>query len=652
MMTSRAREIELLLLTAFSAVPLYFTGAVGPAPLALFHLMLAGMVYRVARGGTPEILPEPLLRVIAVAYVPLYMVDAIANHAIAASTHLVLFIAVYQPIEGMRRNNHAQRLLIAALIFVASVATSTDITIVLFVAAFGFLVFRQLMLLSHIETAASIGHEYQESPSNRAAAFYLVATIVLAALLFPVIPRTRNPLVQGVSGALTNATTGLSTTIDFSQQRASTPDPAVVARVWMGPDALPFFTPLRLRANVYDRYIGHVWLQSSHGYRDIAMRDGFFEIAKPAGYKRTARMQQRFVRNGRLYLPTGTYAINGLLSVAEGPSVDTFTAATGGRDSATFDIALARDVMPLRGERPRVIDYPVTPEVAALAHQIAGNETATQAQARKIESYMTGHFRYYMRPVQAGKPKTIDEFLLKERRGHCEYFAAGMVALMSALGKPARVIGGFYGGKLNPLTGYFSLRLEDAHAWVEVWTGDRWETFDPTPAAMRPGNTREGLFKTYVSALGDSVNFFWDRYILTYGLGDQVAFAIEVLTRLRNTIGHSHASLSTFRRKFTFVDAANVLAVLVALAALVVFIRRRRRPLFDDLAGHLRFLGIEVGPAMTMEEALQTLRARHPDAARDLAPLIAAYEEEMFSARHERGRVASIRRALAKLHAA
>ncbi len=651
-MRSRARELELLLLTAFSAVPLYFTGAVGPAPLAMFHLAFAGMLYRVARGGTPEIIPERVLRAIAVAYVPLYIVDAIANHAIAASTHLVLFIAAYQPIESMRRNNHAQRLLTAALIFIASVATSTDITIVLFVVVFGFLMFRQLMLLSHIETAASIGHEYEDAPSNRAAAFYLVGTIVLAAALFPVIPRTRNPLVQGVSGALTNAATGLSTTIDFSQQRTSTPDPAVVARVWMGPDALPFFTPLRLRANVYDRYIGHVWLQSSRGYRDIASRDGFFRIARPVGYMRGARMQQRFVRTGRLYLPTGTYGLTGLVAVAEGPSIDTFSTATAGRDSATFDIAMARDVLPLKNEHPRVIDYPVTPEVAALARQIVGKETGAAGEARKIESYMTAHFHYSMQPLQTGRPMTVDEFLLKDRRGHCEYFAAGMVALLSALGTPARVIGGFYGGKLNPLTGYFTMRLEDAHAWVEVWTGDRWETFDPTPASLRPGNLREGLFKTYISALGDSVNFFWDRYILTYGLGDQVAFAIEVLTRLRNALGRSHASFTTFRRKFTFVDAMNVVAVLVALAVLVIIVRRRRRPLFDDLAGHLRFLGIEVGPPMTIEEALQLLRDRHPDAARDLAPLIAAYEEEMFSTHREHGRVASIRRALAKLRAA
>ena len=74
----------------------------------------------------------------------------------------------------------------------------------------------------------------------------------------------------------------------------------------------------------------------------------------------------------------------------------------------------------------------------------------------------------------------VDDFLLRERRGHCEYFAAGMVALLTALNVPARIVGGFYGGKLNPLTGYFVIRHEDAHAWVEVFDGNGWRTFAVT----------------------------------------------------------------------------------------------------------------------------------------------------------------------------
>ena len=46
-MNPRPREIEMLLLTAFAAVPLYATQAVGIVPLVVFHAVLVTMVVRV-----------------------------------------------------------------------------------------------------------------------------------------------------------------------------------------------------------------------------------------------------------------------------------------------------------------------------------------------------------------------------------------------------------------------------------------------------------------------------------------------------------------------------------------------------------------------------------------------------------------------------
>ena len=63
----------------------------------------------------------------------------------------------------MKKANHLQRLLTAALIFIASIATSTHVTIVIFVVAFGFVMFRQMMYVSHLETARSVGREYLDA---------------------------------------------------------------------------------------------------------------------------------------------------------------------------------------------------------------------------------------------------------------------------------------------------------------------------------------------------------------------------------------------------------------------------------------------------------------------------------------------------------
>jgi hypothetical protein len=91
------------------------------------------------------------------------------------------------------------------------------------------------------------------------------------------------------------------------------------------------------------------------------------------------------------------------------------------------------------------------------------------------------------------------------------------------------------------------------------------------------------------------------------------------------------------------------LALLILAGGAAIAFKRSRRPLFDELSRHLARRGIEVGPAMTMEDALRELRREHPDAARDLEPLIALYEEERFSARPDRARVSTVRRKLREL---
>jgi transglutaminase-like putative cysteine protease len=595
------------------------------------------------------------MRTIAILYVGFYIVDAafISRNAIAASTHLVLFIATYQPIESARVRNYAQRLLTTALIFVASIATATHITVLLFVIAFCFLMFRQLMYVSHIETVAALGHEYAEPPSSRAATFYLAGTALVAAILFPIVPRVRNPMMQGIAGSLTNASTGLSDTIDFNRDRSSSPDPTIVARVWISTADVPFFTPIRLRGAIYDRFSRNQWLQSGAGYRELRSRFGVFNVARPVGFKRTITVQQHLLSNTRLYMPANAYAVSGVPVLWEGPQREALTTMSPRRatDMVTLEVSVAREVEPLRPIDPSVVNYPVTPEVLAMARQIVGRSTDPMEQAGKIEQYLSTKFQYVRDPAAIGHTMTVDRFLLHDRIGHCEYFAAGMVALLTALDVPARVAGGFYGGRYNPLTGYFVIRREDAHAWVEMWNGTRWTTFDPTPVAMRPGMDQTGALRAYATALSDSITYYWDRYVLTYGLGDQVAIAANAITAMRDLM---LSAKSGFANQIVRLKSPRNIAVVVlvlAMIALAISFAGRRRPVFDLLASHLRAYGIVVGASMTMEEALAELRAKHADAARELEPLVAMYEAERFSPHADPKRRRTIRKRLAEIRA-
>ncbi|HXA19608.1 MAG TPA: DUF3488 and transglutaminase-like domain-containing protein [Thermoanaerobaculia bacterium] len=648
---SRFTDLELLFLTMFAAVPLYVTQAISVMPVLAFHAMLLAIAVRVALGKGPEVVPPMVMRVLAIAYVPFYIVDAamISRSAIAASTHLILFIAAYQPIESVRTRNAAQRLLTASLIFTASLATSTHIAILPFVVLFGFFLLRQLMHLSYEETAETVrmtdALSAHEPPSGRAASFYVFGALLIGAFLFPLLPRVRNPLLPGLSGSLSNASTGLSDSINLNEPRSISSDASVISRVWMGPETIPFFTPLRLKGTIYERFTNNTWLQGRRDFIPLNSSDGGTVIARPAGLTRKASVQQRFTIGSRLFLPVGTYKVSGTGQIAEGPTRDIYTVWQSHSNTITYDIALAGKTAPRRPQKVTVSNYPVTPPVQAMALRIAGNETDPMKQAAAIERYLATRFHYVPDPAAIGHTMTVDQFLLQERRGHCEYFAAGMVALMTALNTPARIVGGFYGGTLNPLTGYFIVRNEDAHAWVEVWDGKAWQTFDPTPASLRPGTAHDGLLHAYALALADWVNYFWDLHILTYGLGDQLALVIDLFDRLRLATAASTLALrSPGARTFGLL-----LAALLIAGAAVVLLARRRRSLFDLLSLHLARLGIEVGPAMTMEEALSQLHRMHPAAALSLSPLIKLYEAERFSQQAEKGRAGRIRKGLAEI---
>ncbi len=643
----RARELEMLLLAMLAPVPLYFTDVIALPPLIAFHVATAVILAALLLGRSPEILPLALMRVLALGYIVFYPIDiaVISGHAITASTHLILFISVYQAMEWRRARNDALRLLTASLLFIASISTATHLTIVLFVVAFAFLMIRQLMAISHQQTAELLGREPSAAPSNRSAFFYLGGMIALGILLFPLMPRLRNPLLNGVGAPVFSGSTGLSDTINFNRDRTITPDASVVSRVSMSSQAFPYFTPLRLRGLVYDRFRNNEWLQPIRIFHPIAATGNSTRLAHPHGFARPALIQQQPVLGGRLYLPAGTYEVDDL-PIIEAPTRDVYLTTAPRNKPFGFSVRMANEITPLQARPPHMPNYPITPAVAALAAKIVGNERDPMRQSKHIEEYLSTRFEYIPDPARLNLHMTVDEFLLRERRGHCEYFAAGMVALLTSLKVPSRIVGGFYGGTFNPLTGYFILRREDAHAWVEVWDGAAWRTFDPTPATMRPGVSQQGLLRIYATAISDSLNFFWDRYILTFGLADQVALLFSAITS-------GVSALTSFRQSIARVPGLlaspqvflPLICSILLFALLSMIVMTLRRSTFDLLARHLRRRGIELGPATTMEEALQRLT---PADRAPLAPLIAMYEAERFSAEGKRAKRA-VKRKLAEI---
>src|SRR5579885_1626967 len=74
--SARGREIELILLTMFAAVPLYGTAVISIVPLAIFHIVMAMIIIRVFIGRRPDFVPLTVMRGVGIAYVIFYIIDA------------------------------------------------------------------------------------------------------------------------------------------------------------------------------------------------------------------------------------------------------------------------------------------------------------------------------------------------------------------------------------------------------------------------------------------------------------------------------------------------------------------------------------------------------------------------------------------------
>jgi hypothetical protein len=269
-----------------------------------------------------------------------------------------------------------------------------------------------------------------------------------------------------------------------------------------------------------------------------------------------------------------------------------------------------------------------------MAQSITAGATTPREMSAKIETYLATNFSYVPDPASLGRPVSVDEFLLRERRGHCEYFAAGMVVLLHALNVPSRIVGGFYGGKINPLTGYFVLQRSDAHAWVEVYDGEKWLTFDPTPPALRPGNSNQGIVRAYASALSESVNYLWDRYVLTYGFADQVALIAAALERVMGGVAGARRTGRILTDPQFWLRIAVLVAGVIAGGMAVQAIRRKRRPLYLRMLSRLRRRGIAVSSGMTASEIIAAVERDHPHLLPPVRAIVDDYLLERFSA-HE-----------------
>jgi hypothetical protein len=110
------------------------------------------------------------------------------------------------------------------------------------------------------------------------------------------------------------------------------------------------------------------------------------------------------------------------------------------------------------------------PEIVARARAIAGDETDAYAAALKVVAWVGKNMK---KDYGANADRATD--VLRQMRGDCTEHALLSVALLRALGIPARRVDGVVYNQSGD--GVAALYW---HEWVEAWVGSTWTQLDPT----------------------------------------------------------------------------------------------------------------------------------------------------------------------------
>jgi protein-glutamine gamma-glutamyltransferase len=182
-------------------------------------------------------------------------------------------------------------------------------------------------------------------------------------------------------------------------------------------------------------------------------------------------------------LPAGTRAIGPLAAEA----VEVFASGTarvrGGPRFAAFTAAY--DPEGERASPNAALDLDVPANLAIVLEKvIAANGLRHATPAASVEAVAAFFARHFAYSLDLGdRRRTLADFLLTERKGHCEYFATATVLLLRALGVPARYAAGYSAQEYSTLERAFVVRNRHAHAWVTAFVDGRWVEVDTTPAA-------------------------------------------------------------------------------------------------------------------------------------------------------------------------
>lgn len=547
----KERLLAVGVLAALAPVPLAFGDSLQASAL-IVYLGALGTLLGFVRAGRIPCLADRWLNLAGLAYFALFWFGFRfgGRSLLRTALHILLFTTVLKLASIKRERDFSVALTLATFLLVASMATSTHSTILLFLGGYAAVAWPLLSRWALWRDLAAAPDEWhrderaREIPLRRAVAASLAASFALAVPLFVLLPRLKTSYIQGLPGP-DSTDSGFTDTVDTNLYGRLRQSDKVFLRVAVedGPadDDPPF---LKIRLLAHTSFADGIWKRPEGRGRVVVMREGTRLSLRPRGSAPPEvlhRLSFEVAPLGVRFLP---YPVTAISASASPELIRRFGAVPMVRDG-DGNLHLAFEPPPLfrveilSGAEPAVdFSPPVGGDGSreAVGSEVlrdfgrdaaAGVDPAASPYlfAARIEERLAKDFFYSLDSPRPG-PNAVEEFLTRRKSGHCETFATAMALVLRESGIPSRLVTGFAGGERGPFGSYYLVRGRDAHAWVEAWCGPGygWVAFDPTPPSGRPGVTEVSLLRS-VSQVFENLEFLYGRYVLGFAQADQATIA-------------------------------------------------------------------------------------------------------------------------------
>lgn len=510
------------------------SAALAGAALAVRLAMVSGfLAWRVGESGAT---------VMALAYIAFYPVDYfwISGDFLAATVHLVFFLASVLVLKANTSRDYALLMLISFLEILAASVVSFNIGFLAFLA--GYVLFG-LAALAGSEIRGQMMRRDLTAPAvpagmRRSLAALSVTAFAAVALmacgLFILLPRTARAALEQLVPQRYHLP-GFSNEVLLGQigeiKMMSTP----VMHVRLYNPVRP--SELKWRGATLAQFDGRRWFNASDRGETVLVEK---RHARLAGSEQQSRYGRRVFYEVSLKSATsdalfflGTPELVQIdvprLIRTSGGGYRLGSPASGLRYAGysfledRIQRAPAATELPAEARTAYLQTPRIDSRVLSLTGQVVGERAGLLDKAVALETHLRSSYGYSVRLADKEPLDPIAYFLFERKEGHCEYFASAMAVMLRTQGIPSRIVTGFQSGVYNPITGWYLIRASDAHSWVEAFVdGMGWVSFDPTPPDPRPQSANwMDLVQLYL----DAAEVFWQDWVMSYDLERQVLLA-------------------------------------------------------------------------------------------------------------------------------